>query len=308
MAKTGALRYAIFDVFTNQKFTGNQLAIIHLPGSDLLSQEEKQNVATEFNFSESVFVHPREDSSKEYTWTINIHTTTEELPFAGHPVIGTACYLLGGVAAKDGEKSITGAFYTKAGRIDLEYDVPMKNVKAAVPHNVRIHSKAYGRSELERLQPSIGFYPETSPVVSIVKGMTFVLIGLDLQDALTFVNTTPYPTQVELDEGWGDSFAGCYFYFRQASRDRNTVRLRTRMIEGSLEDAATGSAACTLAAYLTLQEAKPGQTVRYEITQGVEMGRKSEIFVEAKLGEDGKIETVHLSGSAVQVMEGNLFL
>jgi PhzF family phenazine biosynthesis protein len=305
MASAG-VAYVVTDVFTNEKFAGNQLAIIELPQSGLLSQEQKQEIAREFNYSESVFVHPREKSSDGHMWGIDIFTTTEELPFAGHPVIGTACYLLGQLA-KD-ETVVKGAFNTKAGRIELEYDGSKKTAKAAIPHNVHIHSHVYERSELERLQPSIGFYPETSPVVSIVKGMTFVLIALDLQDALTFVNTTPYPVKVDLDGGWDESFAGSYFYIRLPSRNDSTVRLRTRMIEQSLEDAATGSAACTLASYLSLQEGKPGQTLRYEIAQGVEMGRPSEIFVEVKLGENKKIETVHLSGRAVKVMEGKLFL
>jgi PhzF family phenazine biosynthesis protein len=304
MAKAG-IPYVVTDVFTNEKFAGNQLAIIELQQSGLLSQEQKQEVAREFNYSESVFVHPRQNGSDEHTWAIDIFTTTEELPFAGHPVIGTACHLLGQLA-KD-ETVVKGVFNTKAGRIELEFDNSKKTAKAAIPHNVHIHSNVYERSEVERLQPSIGFYPETSPVVSIVKGMTFVLIALDMQDALTFVNTTPYPVKVDLDAGWDVSFAGSYFYFRLPGGDDSTVRLRTRMIEQSLEDAATGSAACTLAAYLTLQEGKPGQTSRYAIAQGVEMGRPSEIFVEVKLGEDKKIETVHLSGRAVKIMKGELF-
>jgi PhzF family phenazine biosynthesis protein len=307
MAKTG-VSYACVDVFTNEKFTGNQLAIVQLPKSGL-GQEEKQEIAKEFNYSESVFVHAREkDDSSENTnsFTIDIFTTTEELPFAGHPVIGTACYLLGSLAKE--EKVVAGTFHTKAGKIGLEYDVASKTAKAAIPHNVHIHNELYERSELERLQPSLGFYPSTSPVVSIVKGMTFVLIPLELLDALTFVNTTPYPVKTNLDEEWGNTFVGSYFYVRLPSHDGSTVRLRTRMIEQSLEDPATGSAACTLAAYLTLQDGKPGQTVKYEIVQGMEMGRRSEIFVEVKLGEGKQIETVHLSGGAVQIMEGKLFL
>jgi len=304
MAKTG-VSYATLDVFTNEKFTGNQLAIIEVPQSGL-TQDEKQSIAKEFNYSESVFLHARETSSEADTWAINIFTADEELPLAGHPVIGTACYVLGALAK--GEGITKGTFLTKAGRIDLEYDAVKRTAKAAIPHSVRIHSSVYSRYELERLQPSIGVLPDSSPIVSIVKGMIFVLVALDSQDALTFVNTTPYPVNVALDKDWGDSFVASYFYYRLPNSDADIVRLRTRMIEGSLEDAATGSAASTLAAYLTLQEGKPGKSVRYAIVQGVEMGRRSEIFVDVKLDDSGKIETVHLSGGAVKVMEGKLFI
>lgn len=74
------------------------------------------------------------------------------------------------------------------------------------------------------------------------------------------------------------------------------------------EDAATGSAACTLASYLSLTEGNVGSATRYEICQGVEMGRKSDIFVHVKLAEGKRIDTIHLSGSAVQTMEGTFFV
>jgi predicted PhzF superfamily epimerase YddE/YHI9 len=82
--------------------------------------------------------------------------------------------------------------------------------------------------------------------------------------------------------------------------------LRTRMIEGTLEDSATGSAASDLAGYLSLLEGKPKQRLRYEVTQGVEMGRKSDISLEVVMAEGGGIETLYLEGGAVEVMEGQL--
>jgi PhzF family phenazine biosynthesis protein len=78
------------------------------------------------------------------------------------------------------------------------------------------------------------------------------------------------------------------------------------MIEGPLEDPATGSAASDLVAYLSLNEGKAGETLQYELVQGVEMGRRSEIFIDVVMAKNGGIETVYLEGGAVQVMEGNL--
>jgi PhzF family phenazine biosynthesis protein len=308
MARTG-LAYATVDVFTNEKFTGNQLAIVEIPKSGhILTQEQKQNIAKEFNYSETVFVLAQEEAERANNeWTINIFTTSEELPFAGHPVIGTACFLLGRGEANG--NVIRGAFNAKAGRIDLEYDVVKRTAKASIPHDVHVHKELLQSTQLTKLQPNIGRIPAVLPVVSIVKGMTFALIELDSQDCLTFVNTTPFPLEVSLDDGWGASFVACYFYFRLPNSEKGTVRLRTRMIESVVgEDAATGSAACTLASFLTIQEGREGSSTTYDIVQGVELGRRSEIGVVVKLAPGRKIETVHLTGSSVQIMEGKFFL
>jgi PhzF family phenazine biosynthesis protein len=193
--------------------------------------------------------------------------------------------------------------------VDLEYDVAQQTAKAAIPHDVHIHRALYSSTELAKLQPKVGRLPEQSPVVSIVTGMTFILVELDSQDALTFVNTTSHQISITLDSGKEESFIACYFYVQHPADDDGVIRLRTRMIESSVgEDPATGSGACTLACYLTLQQRKAGKTTRYKIIQGVEMGRRSEIGVDVKTTSNGEIDTVLLSGSAVQVMEGKLSL
>lgn len=308
MARRG-LAYATVDVFTNEKFTGNQLAIVEIPRSgSILAQEEKQKIAREFNYSETVFVVAQDEVEKANNeWTINIFTTTEELPFAGHPVIGTACFLLGHIETN--ENVIHGCFHAKAGRIDLVYDVVKRTAKAGIPHNVHIHQATLQSAQLSKLQPRIGRMPAESPIVSIVKGMTFALVQLDSLDTLTFVNTSPFPIELVLDESWDASFIASYFYVKLGQSKEGVVRLRTRMIETDLgEDAATGSAACTLASFLAMQEGRDESSTTYNIVQGVELGRRSEISVAVKLGLGRTIESVHLSGSSVQLMEGKMFL
>ena len=148
---------------------------------------------------------------------------------------------------------------------------------------------------------------EQFSIVSIVKGMTFILIELESQEALNLVETSGRSISVEgLDEGWNDTFVGTYFFVRTGKTAEGVTLLQTRMIEGTLEDPATGSAASDLACYLSLVEGKPGQALRYAIIQGVEMGRKSEINIEVVLAESGGIASVHLEGGAIQVMQGRL--
>ena len=301
-----SIDYATVDVFTKTRYAGNQLAIVQVPSSGL-TDAQKQAIAAEFSYSETTFVHPQ-NASSDSIWTVDIYTPEQQLPFAGHPTIGTAVYLLGALSAKGGP-IVSGAFNLKAGRVDLEYDASQEIARARIPHSVHIHRELCSSAEMMKLQPKLGRVPSQSPVVSIVKGMTFVLAELDSQDSLTFVNTTSHTLQIKLDDGNTESFIGCYFYYQLPKGDDGIVRLCTRMIESSIgEDAATGSAACTLACYLTIQQRRAGGVSKYLITQGVEMGRRSDIGVDVKMTPDGKIDSVTLSGSAVQVMKGELSL
>ena len=319
-----SVKYSVVDVFTNVVFSGSewfddiisseayecaadQLAIVEVPQAGL-TQDEKQKIAKEFGYSETTFFQAQQPEDGTQTWNVGIFTPDQELPFAGHPTIGTAVHLLQSLATGGGDRML-GYFNLKAGRVALDYDPAAQIAKADIPHDVHIHQALCSSAEMMKLQPKLGRVPSQSPVVSIVKGMTFVLAELDSQDSLTFVNTTSHTLQIKLDDGSMESFIGAYFYYQLPRGEDGIVRIRTRMIESSVgEDAATGSAACTLACYLTLQQRIAGTTSRYLITQGVEMGRRSDIGVDVKTTGDGKIDTVTLSGSAVQVMAGTISL
>jgi predicted PhzF superfamily epimerase YddE/YHI9 len=136
--------------------------------------------------------------------------------------------------------------------------------------------------------------------------MTFVLVELEDEDALRAVPTISGVVIAELDEGWNQSFIGTYFYVRFADSEDGTLNLRTRMIKGLLEDPATRSAASTVTGYLSLEQGKPNQTLKFAVTQGVEMGRRSNIGVEVGKAETHCIGLVNLFGKAVQVMKVDL--
>ncbi|KAK7182381.1 phenazine biosynthesis-like protein [Paraphaeosphaeria sporulosa] len=302
------LDYSIVDVFTDKRYEGNPLAIVRLPASSKVTQEQKQNIAREFNLSETTFLHePTSDGS--CAWTVDIFMVNAELPFAGHPTIGTACLALSEVAEKSNSQGIIqGTFNLKAGPVQLQYDTTKKTAKAAIPHDVHVHDRTWSRDELLAQQPALAEFVEDNvqiPIVSIVKGMTFILIELKSLDALEMVKLTTKVNVDKLDQGWDKTFVGTYYYV-QTSKSENVRQLRTRMIEGSLEDPATGSAASDLAAYLSLQHGKPGQTLEFSITQGVEMGRRSEIAVSVEMGAEKGINTITLGGGAIPVMEGRL--
>ncbi|KAF2237306.1 Diaminopimelate epimerase-like protein [Viridothelium virens] len=309
-----SLEYVTLDVFTQTRFAGNPLAVVKVPQSVSVTQEQKQRIAREFNYSETTFIHERVEGGSQNHWTVDIFTKDREIPFAGHPTIGTACFALGDLA-KDTNTLTQGKFSIKAGPVDLVYE--NKRASASIPHNVRLHQATLGVSDLYRIQPALhtlkrngqtDLSPEF-PVFSIVKGMTFPLIQLPDLDALGALSTGSEMADVELDEGWCDLHGLCYYYVRLPESEDGTVNLRTRLIKGILEDPATGSAASALTSFLSMQgKYAGGQKIKYCVTQGVEMGRKSEIRLTITMTEVGGIGNVTLEGSAVKVMEGRVYL
>ncbi|KAF2195307.1 Diaminopimelate epimerase-like protein [Zopfia rhizophila CBS 207.26] len=312
------LDFVTVDVFTNTRYKGNPLAIVKVPRSYTLSQDQKQAIAQEFNLSETTFLHERGSANQTITWTVDIFTPSGELPFAGHPTIGTACHAISEFSqGGPGDGTVKAKFKVKAGLIHLEYDSPKNLARASIPHDLHVHAKVWSRADLTQLQPRLAEgsrlgnfqLKENYPIVSVVKGMTFVLIELEDEEALNLVRTTDQSLAIDgLDEGWTDSFAGTYFYVQLADKEDEAKALRTRMIEGTFEDPATGSAASDLAGYLSLQEGRPGQTLKYVITQGVEMGRRSDINIEVVMADDSGIEYIYLVGSAVQVRKQSFSL
>ncbi|KAK6608386.1 hypothetical protein ACHAQE_006036 [Botrytis cinerea] len=289
------------DVFTHTRYLGNALAVIRPQSPSTLSQTQKLQIAKEFNLSEVVFLHlPESKDSNPKELVVDIFTSAAEIPFAGHPTIGTTFFVLNYLGLKSVE-----ALITKAGRIPISLDADGKVARAEIPHNVHVHEKKYAFKDFNTGE-------ETQyPIVSIVNGMTFVLVSLPSLEHLARVaeiknlNPSTYNTE-HLDEGWRNGLCTTMYYVH-VGEDQGRKRYRTRMF-GTREDPGTGSASCALACYLTRKEAGKGvKEVKFGFEQGVEMGKRNEIFVDVKTKEDGQeIEKVVLSGEAVKVMEGTL--
>ncbi|KAH9211326.1 hypothetical protein DL95DRAFT_369894 [Leptodontidium sp. 2 PMI_412] len=308
------LSFTTLDVFTSTPYTGNPLALIRIPSTlrSLITQQQKQNIAAEFNLSETIFLHEQLDRSTLIPeWDVEIFTTDAELPFAGHPVIGAAAYVLGrNIDDEDGEGAIEPNMSTR--------------VSADIPYNVHIHSHTIG--DLERPIPGLSLLPSIrkaeldAQIVSIVQGMTFLLVRLGSLEELGDVQLVGEDVSFHgvLDEGWRMGFVAKYYFVVLEGEGSygdsgGVMKIRSRMLEVAMEDPATGSAASALSCYLALCGGDYGRK-KFEVTQGVEMGRKSVIGVEVFVGEglgqgeEGRrrVEGVRISGNAVVVMEGNL--
>ncbi|KAK5115559.1 hypothetical protein LTR62_001218 [Meristemomyces frigidus] len=298
-----SLPFVTVDVFTTTRFAGNPLAIVKIPKGRDVATAQMQSIASEFNLSETVFLYENNTNDEtEPEWRIRIFMVGAELPFAGHPTIGTACYALGTLA----NNSRHGKLHCNAGPIELEYDGEV--AKASIPHNVHIHTEHEVTAEqIYHLQPAIAKSPPPQSVdlVSPVKGMNFVCVELPSLEILAQVEASGKAITPQLDVDWNTGFIGSYFYVID-EQEGEKLTIRTRMIEKSLEDPATGAAASGLAALLALKHKL--RFAKFSITQGVEMGRRSEIGVEVTLTESlDKVKKVVLSGSALKVMEGTVF-
>lgn len=309
-----AVSYITSDVFTSTPYEGNPLAIVRMPTSQPLTQDQKQKIAREFNFSETVILHENEESYKKLEWVFDIFLTTREIPFAGHPTIGTIVYL-GKVLESSGASGvINGTLLAKAGKLPFTYDTRSEAATAEVPNDSHVHQKVVDSQALR----NVGVRSEvcdsmTGPaaVVSVVKGMTFGLVELSSLSALGFVA----PGYQKLDtsefnaEYARDGPCGLLFY-HITEQNESVMKLRSRMVLQSIEDPATGSASSALAIWLAIQCSKTRDVEkkvhRFEMTQGVEMGRPSTIGVEITLDDEGTVVKVVLSGTAVEVMRGSL--
>lgn len=300
--------FETYDVFTTTRYLGNALGVVTIPADAVKpTQEQKQAVAREFNLSETIFIHQVADPATNKQRQVDIFVTDAELPFAGHPVIGAAVSLL-----DEGVDTII----TKAGPIPVSRTGP-QSAQAAVPFNTHLHQKRLRDAPSSALSLSdvavIRDAELHAPLFSIVKGMNFYLTELPDLETLGQVKVASFdPPQELLDEEWRAGFAGVYYFVRLGDRTGDDgvpiVSLRTRMIAGALgiEDAATGSASCCLCSYLSTVASKQSVPfVRYEITQGVEMGKESSIVVTIGV-KDGQLDSVSLSGAAAKVMKGVL--
>jgi len=277
--------YLVYDVFTDRPFGGNPLAVI--PDATALDEGLLQKIAREFNFSETTFVYPPVDPA--HTARVRIFTPRQEVPFAGHPTIGTA------VALRDlgcgGEMVLelgVGPIFCTADKGAARFTTARALERLHEPDTATV-TACLGLSE-DDLSTA-----RHRPVMASV-GLPFVFA--ELRDLEALARCAPATDAFLRAEALYPS----PFDFAVAAYVRDGSRIRMRMfapLDGIPEDPATGSAAAALGALLAEIEGEP---LALDIAQGVEMGRPSRIGVEA--GPDG----VSVSGSARRIMEGRLLV
>jgi trans-2,3-dihydro-3-hydroxyanthranilate isomerase len=297
-------RYAIWDVFTARPLAGNPLAVVLDSGG--LSGEDMQAIAREFNLSETVFVMPPRLAA--HTAYIRIFTPMTELPFAGHPTIGTAIQLAGerisGPAADCDalivlEEEIGSVRVGVAGRHGhapyAEFDVPKLPAPLGVPsHDDRI-AAALGLAPHE-----IGFANHRPTQYEAGPAFTFV----PLRDLETIGRAQP--VMPHWDEAFGAAGGKAFLYCRETIQHNASFHARMfAPTTGVPEDPATGSAVAAFSAAIHRFDQLPEGTSEYVIEQGIEMGRPSEIKLEVEVA-GRQLKRVRIGGYACLVMRGKL--
>jgi trans-2,3-dihydro-3-hydroxyanthranilate isomerase len=298
-----AYEFVTVDVFTEHRFGGNPLAVF--PDARGLTTEQMQALAMEFNLSETTFVLPPDNP--QHHARVRIFTRSAELPFAGHPNVGTGYVLarrmddppehlvfeeIAGLVRvhllRDAAGDIGGARISAPRALSIDIGVPEEVVAACAS-----------------LRPEDIATNAHTPLVASV-GIPFVIAEVASVEALS--RAIPDLAAFRSAAAQFPDLATRFSLHLYAQREGDATRLRARMfapLGGTLEDPATGSANAALAALLT--SLAPGENVdlTYEIVQGVEMGRPSQLIATARKTAEGPVLAT-VAGSCVPVMQGTV--
>jgi trans-2,3-dihydro-3-hydroxyanthranilate isomerase len=321
------LEFVTVDVFTSETFGGNPLAVFF--AAEHLRDQQMQQIAREMNYSETTFVLPPVDAAN--TANIRIFTPVNELPFAGHPNVGTGYVLAnypsavpaaGTVESKThpqtGQLQTCMRFEEKAGLVqvlvDMSSDDKAQRASISAPQSFQ---QRRGHT-LEAMAQALNLRPDQILGAGEGEGSTIVSVGIEfpvvevsdlhaLQQCSAnleqFKRLSLNPDIAGADADIDDAFL-VYVYCRTGSG-----QVSGRMFDplhGIAEDPATGSAAGALAGLLAQQDRIDGH-MQYQITQGVEMGRPSRIVVDVER-DKGQISKTSIAGECVEVISGRLSL
>ena len=289
--------YFICDVFTDQRFGGNQLAV--LPDAQKLSDWQMRQIAREFNFSETAFVLPAEVG---HTRKVRIFTPTTEIPFAGHPNIGTA-FVLAETGALGKEIPDTILFEERAGLVSIE-------IQASLGSPTSFELKAPQTLTLQEF-PAIGSVANAlslseNEVIVTTHAPTVASVGLPF--LFVEVVDPSVLAQVRIDMAGFDRLLveGAVPYVHVYVLKAGGADIQARVfapLDGVAEDPATGSANCALAALLSHYRSERDGEFNWCVFQGIELGRPSVLRIRARK-ENGFVVASWVSGTCVMVSEG----
>ncbi|MFT4715874.1 MAG: trans-2,3-dihydro-3-hydroxyanthranilate isomerase [Paracoccaceae bacterium] len=285
-------KFQVFDVFTKSPFGGNQLAVI-LDASDL-AERNLQAIAREFNFSETTFVFPPIDSKNNAR--VRIFTPTSEIPFAGHPTIGTAI----AIAQMTGETKLV--LELAVGPIECQVDL---GKSSSARFTTKVPLMNFGEVEVKDIASCLGL--DTSAVLSTTHSPQIASVGLpfalvELASDAELSKAMPVTDKFQIAETRYANGIDMFAIFAYVKHGNDVNARMFAPLNNIPEDPATGSAAAALGAFIS---GIKQQSMEFSINQGVDMGRPSRINVATEFS-NGACNSVSISGSAVQTMRGEL--
>lgn len=298
--------YYTADIFTDQPFGGNPLAVF--PDAEGLSEEMMQKIAAEFNLSETVFVFPPQ--TPQGTKKLRIFTPKTELPFAGHPTVGTAYILAAIKAIPLVKEEFTVIFEEGVGLVPVKillregFPVYTELKAAKLPEFSDEIPPISEIASMLSLETTDLLTEEMSPQV-VSCGVPFLFVPLRNKIALEQAKLNKTLWERVLKDKLGSSI---YLFTEEVESSESHFCARMfAPAMGIEEDPATGSAAAAFGGYLGVRESlKTGKWV-WVIKQGVEMGRPSILRVEADK-QERKIQEIRVGGASVLMSQGKIIL
>ena len=289
--------FYMVDVFSAERFGGNQLAVF--TQGHAFSDEEMQAVAREINFSETTFIFPRESRGNRYR--VRIFTPAAEVPFAGHPTLGTAFVIQTFLAAEKHEQIILDLNVGPI-PVDLEYEDNRVGIMT-----MRQNPPVFGETlPAEALAQVLNIEPEDVdgrfPVQEVSTGLPFIIVPLKTRDAVSRarLNKEAYDALIQDLEA-----KAILFFAPETVHAENHLHARVfTEFYGVPEDPATGSANGCLAGYLLRYEYFGSTHLEIRVEQGFEMGRDAILFLSGSKNDEQI--TVHVGGRAAAFARGEI--
>jgi trans-2,3-dihydro-3-hydroxyanthranilate isomerase len=283
------------DVFTTRPLEGNQLAVF--PNAQGLTDQEMQAIARETHLSETTFVFPQnERSDRERGFATRIFAVSGEMPFAGHPTLGTASVL------STTRNLAEVALALKVGRIPVKFSQRDGRRFGEMVQNDPVIGQTHDLAVVANtLKVSRDDLDPRFPIQTVSTGVPFAIVPFRSLATLSRIR----PEWSAMEEYLAGTDARFFYLISRETTDP-TSSLHARMIFSGGEDPATGSAAGPAVAWMVLHGmARPGQSVLIE--QGTEIHRTSHLYARADI-EDGRPTHVRVGGHCVEVMNGELAL
>jgi trans-2,3-dihydro-3-hydroxyanthranilate isomerase len=284
-----------WDVFSSKPLEGNSLAVF----SDArgLSDNEMQALAKEMNLSETTFIFPRESAvERERGVRVRIFTVEEELPFAGHPTLGTAFALRGASATKEIVLELN------VGKVPVRFEDSSEPTFGEMTQVDPVFGMEHDRETVARAMGlNVSDFDAKFPIQTVSTGVAFTIVPLKSLAVIQNLRVDAHKASEYLE-----NTGGKFMYFVARETVDPAAGLHARMIFYNGEDPATGSAAGCTAAWM-VQNGVFEPDKRILIEQGVEMLRPSRIFVRASR-QDNRIVNVRVGGNAVEVLRGEVFM
>lgn len=284
-------KYYILDVFAETKYSGNQLAVFCNYDGEI-SDDEMQKIAREINFSETTFINS--DKITAGGFDVRIFTPMQEVPFAGHPTLGTAFIINKEIMNNSsGEVKLN----LKVGQIPVKFENDILTMKQISPEFGNVHDKD---AISEILQVNVDEIDDRYPVQEVSTGLPTLIIPLKKSDTLRNIkiNKQKYFDYVK------DITSKPFLVFCP-NADENDLDLRVRVFVnwfGIPEDPATGSSNGCLAGYLVKHKYYGKDKIKICVGQGDEINRPSKLYLESEEKADGI--HIYVGGKVIKIAEG----